>query len=253
MGLTVSVFLIGLLYVGISAIAGLEVSYMAFNKEVSYSSLTLTTSTDHDLDGTASTEGQAAIGSERLCSKTYVIHTEDQTLAVVSPTFIRPYVVVSGTSSILEVLILWHLFQFGMIRKIKCSNGTSFEKSRPICKANAMRTAQIIDGWAPSFASFVPRLLTSLLRGSQPFLILTLIGRPSSRLKISSRLACASEAQRAANRRDFEKFRVTIARKQPTAHATTSTGRPPSRLSDAPSPRILQGRRIGCHLDSSPH
>lgn len=34
MGLTVSLFLIGILYVGISAIAGLEVSYMAFNKEM---------------------------------------------------------------------------------------------------------------------------------------------------------------------------------------------------------------------------
>lgn len=34
MGLTVSILLFVILYVGISAIAGLEVSYMAFSKEM---------------------------------------------------------------------------------------------------------------------------------------------------------------------------------------------------------------------------
>lgn len=34
MGLTVSIMLFGILYVGVSAIAGLEVSYMAFSKEM---------------------------------------------------------------------------------------------------------------------------------------------------------------------------------------------------------------------------
>ena len=34
MGLGVSIFLIMILYVGIGAIAGLEVSYMAFSKEM---------------------------------------------------------------------------------------------------------------------------------------------------------------------------------------------------------------------------
>lgn len=34
MGLTVSFFLLFLLYIGISAIAGLEVSYAAFSKEM---------------------------------------------------------------------------------------------------------------------------------------------------------------------------------------------------------------------------
>lgn len=34
MGLTVSLLLFGILYVGVSAIAGLEVSYMAFSKEM---------------------------------------------------------------------------------------------------------------------------------------------------------------------------------------------------------------------------
>jgi len=34
MGLTVSIVLLGLLYVGISAVAGLEVSYAAFSREM---------------------------------------------------------------------------------------------------------------------------------------------------------------------------------------------------------------------------
>jgi hypothetical protein len=34
MGLTVTILLISILYVGLSAIAGLEVSYMAFSKEM---------------------------------------------------------------------------------------------------------------------------------------------------------------------------------------------------------------------------
>lgn len=36
MSLTVSVFLLAILYVGIGAISGLEVSYAAFKKEVSH-------------------------------------------------------------------------------------------------------------------------------------------------------------------------------------------------------------------------
>jgi len=38
MGLTVSLLLLLILYVGVSAISGLEVSYMAFSKEMNPSS-----------------------------------------------------------------------------------------------------------------------------------------------------------------------------------------------------------------------
>lgn len=50
---------------------------------------------------------------------------------------------------------------------VKLSNEINFGMLRHTCKANATRTARVLPGWAPSFASFPPRLLTSFLHGSQ--------------------------------------------------------------------------------------